>query len=195
MKARLINGSVHGAAGNTAHFLRSVATSFSRRGVAAEPVHLADLSDLRLREAVLDALEADLVVLGTGTYWDSWGSPLQRYLEMLTDYELSEGVLGKPAGVLVTMDSVGGTSVAYRLQGALSSLGFLIPPLSAVVLSRIGAIVRHPDVVLPDGFDPPDDVWSEEDLQVMVANLVSARTGGGWSRWPIARNSVPGWPK
>ena len=104
-------------------------------------------------------------------------------------------MLGKPAGVLVTMDSVGGIGVAYRLQGVLCSLGFLVPPLSAVVLSRVGAIVRHPETRLPPEFDPPDDVWGEEDLEVLALNLVAARSGGPWSRWPIAGSAAPGWPK
>lgn len=195
MIALLVDGSVHGAAGNTAHFLARAAARLAARGVAAESVHLADRGDPAVREAVLHTLEADLVLFGTGTYWDGWGSPLQRYLELLTDHELSDGLLGKPAGVLVTMDSVGGTGVAFRLQGVLSSLGFLIPPASAVVLSRVGALTSHPETVLPPGFDPPDDVWVEQDLEVLAANLVAARTGGAWARWPTARSSGPRWPK
>lgn len=192
MIALLVDGSVHGAGGNTAHFLARVAEALARRGVEARTAHLADGD---AGEAVRATLEADLLVYGTGTYWDGWGSPLQRYLELLTGHELSDGVLGKPAGVVVTMDSVGGTSVAYRLQGVLAGIGFLVPPLSAVVLSRLGAIVRHPETRLPAGFDPPDDVWGEEDLEVLAHNLVAARTGAPWARWPIASTPAPRWPK
>jgi hypothetical protein len=191
MNALLVDGSLHGAGGNTAHFLGRVAALLAARGAAAGVVHLAEGG----ADAVRRTLEADLVVYGTGTYWDGWGSPLQRYLERLTEHELSDGVLGKPAGVVVTMDSVGGTGVLYRLQGALSGMGFLIPPLTGVVLSRVGAMARHPRTRLPAEFDPPDDVWGEEDLEVLAANLLAARTGTPWARWPIARSAAPRWPK
>ena len=195
MNALLVDGSIHGASGNTARFLAEVGGLLAGRGIGAGAVHLAGRGDAGIAEAIRQTLDADLVVYGSGTYWDSWGSPLQRYLELLTEHELGDGLLGKPAAVLVTMDSVGGTSVAYRLQGVLSALGFLIPPASAVVLSRVGAMVRHPDAVLPDGFDPPDDVWSEADLEAMVANLAAARSGGGWTRWPVAGTAAPRWAR
>lgn len=195
MRATIINGAVHGSQGNTAHYLKLAAALLAKQGVEARIIHLADHGTQAQEEAVRRTLDADLVLLGSGTYWDTWGSPLQRYLEELTAHELSDGILGKPAGVLVTMDSVGGSSIVYRLQGALSSMGFLIPPVSAMVLSRVGAMVRHPGSHIEPGFEAADDVWCEDDIAVVVSNLIAAKTSTAWTRWPIASNAAPMWPK
>ena len=76
-------------------------------------------------------------VFVTGTYWDSWGSPLQKFLENVTDLEGSPAFLGKPAIVMVLNHSVGGKGVLSRLQGVLSTLGCLIPPMSGIVYSWV----------------------------------------------------------
>ena len=38
--------------------------------------------------------EADGFVFATGTYWDSWGSPLQKFLEETTAFEGTSVWLG-----------------------------------------------------------------------------------------------------
>jgi len=69
-------------------FLQSLQSSLERPS-SAEVVYLA--SDLRkpehLRERMLMAVA---FVFATGTYWDSWGSPMQRFLEQSTDLEANE---------------------------------------------------------------------------------------------------------
>lgn len=193
MKALLLNGGLQGARGNTDFYLKRAASFLSDMGCSPTLLDLGGEGERA--EAFQMTLDADILVLGTGTYWDSWGSPLQRYLEGMTEYEVSDAVMGKPAGVIVTMDSVGGSGLMFRLQGVLSSQGMLIPPLSGLVFSRLGAALTHPETRIDPGFGPPEDVWRTEDLRVMAHNLVASRRGGPWMRWPVANTTTPAWPK
>ena len=95
-------------------------------------------STLSINESVQLLRQANGIVFVTGTYWDSWGSPLQKFLEDLTPWECSDVWLGKPAAVVVSMQEVGGKAVLSRLQGVLSSLGCIIPPCSGMVYSHVG---------------------------------------------------------
>ena len=130
--------------------------------------------------------EAKAFVFVTGTYWDSWGSPLQRFLEDSTRFEGSDLWLGKPAAILVTMHSVGGKEILSRLQGVLSSLGLLIPPMSGMVYS----LANH--LALRAGGD--EDFWRPDDLKIIAHNLLVA-TGHrkGWRRWPVEHDFQKIW--
>jgi NAD(P)H-dependent FMN reductase len=135
-------------------------------------------------EALAERLaNADAFLIGSGVYWGSWGSPMQRFLEVISSYELSRCFLGKPAGALVSADSVGGLDVAQRLLGAFSLLGCLLPPLASVVLSRVAcaAIAVDPEANA--------DVWQPEDVDVLVQNLVLARAFAetAWATWPVRK--------
>lgn len=66
--------------------------------------------------------------------------------------------LGKPAAVLIASD--GGDDAHARLQGALSAMGCLLPPMSAIAYAR--------------GSEPP-----RAELEVIVHNLLEAIGGGG----------------
>lgn len=109
-----INGSPHGAAGNCARLAHKIEGFFATRA-RLDTIHLAEGASF---EAVRPRLEkaAGFLFL-TGTYWDSWGSPLQKFLEDATETEGSSLWLGKPCGVAVLMHSVGGKEVVSRLQG------------------------------------------------------------------------------
>lgn len=74
-------------------------------------------------------------VFATGTYWDSWSSKLQRMLEEMTLADEHYCMFGKPAAVLVTEHSMGGKGIVSRLQGVLSVLGVLIPPMTGFLYS------------------------------------------------------------
>jgi len=116
-------------------------------------------------------------------YWGSWGSPLQRFLEVMSSYELSACFLGKPAGALLSADSIGGLDVAQRLLGAFSLLGCLLPPLCSVVLSRAACAATAVDP------EANADVWQLDDLEVLVQNLVLAQPFAktAWSTWPVRK--------
>ncbi|MBM4279315.1 MAG: NAD(P)H-dependent oxidoreductase [Deltaproteobacteria bacterium] len=179
MRALLLNGSVRGADGDTAVALARARAALTAHGDEVDELVLAtceeDLDAIRAR-----LVAADVFVFGTGTYWSSWGSPLQRFLELATPWEAGPEFVGKPAIALVTMDSVGGVDVAARLLTTLSLLGCCVPPFGTVVLSRTGqAVVDQP------GFE---DVWRLDDVDVAVANLRAlADVRGRFTAWPVER--------
>lgn len=179
MRFLFLNGSVRGERSNTATLLRHAAERLPPHS-ELEQITLTTFAGT-VRELAESLLRADALLLATGVYWGSWGSPLQRFLEVITSYELSPCFLGKPAGVLVNMDSVGGSDVAQRLQGTLNLLGCVLPPLSSVVLSRTGlALAGQP------GFE---DVFQLNDLTVALANLAlcAEQPRPSWRTWSIER--------
>jgi multimeric flavodoxin WrbA len=167
MKILIINGSLGGAGGNTAVMLRRLEKEFQPR---------ADLRTLEL------LAWCDGLVFSTGTYWDSWGSPLQKFLEEMTGTEATELWLGKPAAVLVTMHSVGGKAVLSRLQGVLNTLGCAIPPMSGFVYSLSNQLA----LATPSDF--ADDFWRLDDLQSIAENLLRAAAARAvYASWPVDR--------
>jgi chromate reductase len=175
----LLNGSIRGDDGDTAVLLRRARAILSSHGDVVDELVLAsctdDLDDLRARVTAADAF-----VVGTGTYWSSWGSPLQRFLELATPWEASAAFVGKPVIALVTMDSVGGIDVAARLLSTLVLFGCCVPPFATVVVSRTGQAVEG-----APGFD---DVWRLADVDVAVTNLRAlADARARFSAWPVER--------
>jgi multimeric flavodoxin WrbA len=132
-------------------------------------------------EFIKESIEShQALIFVTGTYWDSWGSPLQEYLERTTFLEASKSILGKPASVIVTMHSVGGKSVLSRLQGVLSTQGFLIPPMSGFVYSLANKLSSESESSFSDDF------WSPEDLQFIIHNLLeSTKANFHFKAWPV----------
>ena len=174
MKVLFLNGSVGGRRGNCAALLDRLRPHFNQRAEVADAV-LAEATP-----AVDQIAASDAFVFVTGTYWDSWGSPLQKFLEDFTAYETSELWLGKPAAVLVTMHSVGGKGVLSRLQGVLTTWGLQIPPLGGMVYSALA------DQALRGAFDGESDCWRTEDLTVIAHNLLAAvPLRAAWQTWPV----------
>ena len=175
----LLNGSLRGASGNTAGLLQRASDALPS-GWHSDPLCMADYSGSI--EALAERLQAaDAFLIGSGVYWGSWGSPLQRFLEVMTAYELSPCFLGKPAAAVISADSVGGLDVAQRLLGAFSLLGCLLPPLSTVVVSRAACAATAADP------EANEDVWQPSDLEIVVKNLVLAQSMRGlpWATWPV----------
>jgi chromate reductase len=128
--------------------------------------------------------KADAYVFSSGVYWDSWGSPLQRFFEHVTPLEGDACWFGKPAACLVTMHSVGGKEVLSRLQGVMNTFGLYIPPMSALTYS----LASH--IALRDGAGShADDLWSLGDLKVVAHNLLAAaaQPRPSWLNWPVDR--------
>lgn len=181
-----LDGSLRGGAGNTGRAL-AFAGRTAPPCIDFKQVVLSDYAGTV--EALVDELAAaDGFLVGTGTYWSSWGSPLQRFLEVMTGLECSDVFLGKPVGVVVTMDSVGGVDVATRLLGTFGKLGCTTPPLPLVVLSRIAALLQ--------GTPSDMDLWQLEDLEVLVANLALAARAERprWRTWTVERAPMPRGP-
>lgn len=187
----LINGSASGRQGNTAVVLEHIALHL-RLQAEIDDLVLAEDCDESSWELRIRASQA--FVFATGTYWDSWGWPLQRFLEQMTHLEVSEAWLGKPAAVLVTMHSVGGKAVLSRLQGVLSTLGLLLPPLTGWVYSATSQAVLDQTSVSAAACSPETaqfspDLWCLEDLSVVAHNLLEALHGTRqWQSWPVDRN-------
>jgi len=172
----IINGACGQVDGNTSHLLDIAADNLSS---LAKTTRL-DLAN-KVKSSVMEELfqQADGFIFGTGTYWDSWGSPLQGFLENMTVTEGSELWLGKPAGVIVTMHSVGGKGVLSRLQGVLNTFGVLIPPMSGMVYSAANQMALK-----NDSSQLAQDLWHPEDIGVICHNLIQACSGtDDWKAW------------
>jgi chromate reductase len=177
----LLNGSIRGTSGNTGALLQRARASLAD-GWQTDSLSLADYRGSI--ESLAERLTAaDAFLIGSGVYWGSWGSPLQRFLEVITGYELSACFLGKPAGAVISADSVGGLDVAQRLLGAFSLLGCVVPPLSTVVVSRVAQVASSASSV------DNDDVWQADDLATVVHNLslASSLRGLPWATWPVRK--------
>lgn len=175
----ILNGSLRGSAGNT-HALLALCEGWLPPDVEVDRVTLAEYAG-SVEDLAARVLASDALLFGTGVYWSSWGSPLQRFLEVMTGYELTPTFLGKPAGVLVNADSLGAVEVAHRLLGVLNHLGCWSPPLASVVITRVALELRG-----REGFE---DVFQPDDLRVLFANLcTAARTPRpDWTTWGVAR--------
>jgi NAD(P)H-dependent FMN reductase len=162
----VLDGSLRPSAGNTARAL-SLCIASLPADVTVDSVALALYSGT-VGELAARLRAADGFLVGTGTYWGSWGSPLQQFLELMTPYEATDAFLGKPASVVVTMDSTSGSEVAARLSANFVTLGCYTPPFGFMALSRVGvALGEHSS-------DSVGDVWSGADLAVLAENLVLA---------------------
>lgn len=174
----VIHGGLGGAEGNTSAIARPLVTYLQGK-VDVREVHLVSWSDPQSLKQLLSS--SDGFVFTTGTYWDSWGSPLQKFLEDFTEFEATDLWQGKPACVLVTMHSVGGKEVLSRLQGVLSTLGALIPPMSGMTYS----LANHLALQTPKS-DFHADLWQQGDLQVIGHNLLRALgVEANWKTWPV----------
>lgn len=179
MRILALDGSLGGDHGNSSVLL-DAATELLRSEATVERATLARAPGFVAHRAALAA--ADAIVVATGTYWDSWSSPLQQFLEQATPSEGTELWLGKPAAVLVTAHSVGGKGVLSRLQGVLSTFGAQIPPMGGLVITRVGELAR--------GHGGPDceDIWGLSDVEVVCHNLVAcARGSRAFRAWTVDR--------
>lgn len=178
----LLNASAAGATGNSARLLAKLRGRLAGRAELAEAALAGEgARDFAALTPVLR--EADALVIATGTHWDSWSSPLQKFLEDATPSEATALWMGKSVAVVVSEHSTGGKGVLSRLQGVLATFGCEIPPLSGLVISRSGQIARR--------HSPAEagDFWSEEDLAVVAHNLLAAaaRPRADWRAWPVDR--------
>lgn len=177
----VLNGALRGALGNTGWLCAEAARLLAGRA-RVRLLHLAEGSfDMTELEAAL--AEADAILLATGTYWHSWGSPLQRLIEVLTPLENTPLLFAKPVGALVTMDSVGGAELAGRLLSVFNQLGCAVPPCATLVLSRVAIEALAAGAHRAE--DPNDDTWQLADLQHVLDNLLAGPEGRPFAPWPV----------
>ncbi len=128
--------------------------------------------------------DADGILIGSGTHWDSWSSHLQSLLEHATPTEGTDLWLGKPVAIIITQHAVGGKAVLSRLQGVLSTFGCLIPPMSGLVYSLV-----NQESLRANG-NGSDDVWCRDDIDTICHNLFTAARGKRtWKAWPVDRKN------
>lgn len=176
----IVNGSLGGSTGNSSALTEQLAKHLEPFAELPHLILAAKPDWARVKDLLS---RSDGFVFTTGTYWDSWGSPLQEFFEKATEIEASDIWLGKPAAVLVTMHSVGGKEILSRLQGVLSTLGLLIPPMSGMAFSLATYLALQKDTR-----DFAADFWQPKDLEVIAHNLMQAigRTNQ-WRSWEVDR--------
>ncbi|MBC7714376.1 MAG: NAD(P)H-dependent oxidoreductase [Rhizobacter sp.] len=176
-KILILNGSISGYQGNTQHLIDLVQEKIE----SCEVLHLKDLMEKKITTGELKnkLKKAEGFIFTSGTYWDSWGSPMQNFLEVATEFEASDIFMGKPAAVIITMHSVGGKGVLSRLQGVLNTLGMLIPPMSGMVYSLAGHLALQAESSFAEDF------WSLEDTNVIVHNLMASLGNKKYQSWPV----------
>lgn len=177
-KILILNGSLGGNSGNTEFLLERLQKNIP----SSEVVHLKDLLEKKIdiKNLKTKLQHADGFVFTSGTYWDSWGSPMQYFLEAATEFEASDIFMGKPAAVMITMHSVGGKGVLSRLQGVLNTLGMLIPPMSGIVYSLAGQLALETESTFAEDF------WSLEDVDIIAHNLLTAiNKETTYRAWPV----------
>lgn len=178
----ILNAALAGAEGNTARWLeRARAELFA--GAELDEVVLAGPGAESFASLESRLRAADGFWFATGTHWDGWSSPLQRFLEDATPAECTDIWLGKPAAVLVTEHSTGGKGVLSRLQGVLVTLGCAIPPCSGLVLAWSALLARRHDA------EAAEDFWGADDLGIVAHNLLAAagQRRSDWRVWPVDR--------
>lgn len=191
LRVCILDGSLGAPGGNTSRALSGLERELFAVGASeVKRISLVSLfGDRSADAAVLETLRAeiaacDALVFGTGTYWDSWGSPMQRFLELMTPLEGRSEWLGKPAAVVVSMHSVGGKGVLSRLQGVLCTLGLSIPPMSGVAISLAARLALQ----APGGREFAEDFWTEGDFGILAHNLLEAARGGrAYRAWGVDR--------
>ena len=183
MKNILIcNGSLGGDEGNTQKVIAEAQKRILDKDALVEVVHLKALLEktLTMHELIKKMSHADGFIFTSGTYWDSWGSPMQYFLEAATEFEASDIYMGKPAAVMITMHSVGGKGVLSRLQGVLNTLGFTIPPMSGLVYSLATQLAMESESSFSEDF------WSMDDVDTITHNLlVSLNNNKNYRSWPV----------
>jgi multimeric flavodoxin WrbA len=173
----IVNGSLNGSEGNTAELL---ALAEERLSSEATVSYLELCRDPAMDRILDAAAEADAFLFGTGTYWDSWGSPLQRFLEMTAHTEAESYWVGKPVGAIVTAHAVGAKGVLSRLFGVLNVYGMLVPPMAGFAYTFVNQVaLDHANEHLRN------ELWTVEDVEVVCHNLMEAVRGGrNWKQWP-----------
>ncbi len=193
-KLLIINGGLGGKDGNTFLIFSKQLKIFlaQNNNIKSSVIHLKDFakkslsSNLEIKFWKENLNNHDAIFILTGTYWDSWSSYLQRFLEVTTSLECDKCYYGKPVGVLVTMHSVGGKEVLSRLQGVFSTQGYLIPPQSSLVISLASEMALELEKKSKKN-NFSGDFWSQSEIPEVLARLMAytSSTPKAISAWEV----------
>lgn len=173
----IVNGALGGPYGNTAELLALAEEALS----PAHAIEHLDLSRHPHLDRVLEAVaRADGFVFGTGTYWDSWSSHLQRFLEETAHTEGSLLWVGKPGAIIATAHAVGAKGIISRLMGVLNVYGLMFPPMAGLGVTYVN------QVAYPAASDHlRNELWTPADVSTVCHNLAEALAGTSqWKQWP-----------
>lgn len=185
MKILILNGSLGGENGNTQVLINAATQYITKHNIEFEIIHLEQLdkNPINLKNKLTSA---NGFIFTSGTYWDSWGSPMQKFLEESTEFEASDVFFNKPASVMITMHSVGGKGVLSRLQGVLNTIGLAIPPMSGLVYSLSAHLAINQATNLKEDSTFNEDFWSLEDIEVVIHNLITYMLHKkDYKSWPV----------
>lgn len=179
----ILNGSPSGEKGNSNRLIKIIQKNLPT-SLKAKVIHLSKVK--KTSSLYKDIAQASGFIFVTGTYWDSWGSPLQKFLEEATDLEGTESFVGKPSAVFVLNHSVGGKAVLSRLQGVLSTFGCLIPPMSGMVYSLVTSLALKNSL----SKKYKDDFWSLDDMSMILENFeLALNIKTKWKSWLVDRKN------
>ena len=175
-KLLIINASLGGKNGNSFKLFEPALKTFRKNNPKTKVtiLHLGDnkkqYQSISFWKKVLQEHHAYFVL--SGTYWDSWSSHLQNFLELTTPLECDPCFFGKPIGALISMHSVGGKEVLSRLLGVFSTQGYLIAPQTSLVLSLASELALELEKKSQlKNFS--DDFWSKDEIPDILERLMS----------------------
>lgn len=181
-KLLILNGSIQGNKGNCGLLIKSLEKKYA----SMFQISVTHLKSENIRQITKKLMKADCLLFVTGTYWESWGSPLQKFFEDFTDLEASEAFVGKPAGAVVLCHSVGGKSVLSRLLSNLNLFGCLIPPFCGMELSLVAQSMLSADRTNVH----QKDLWHIDDIETLMINLQKAIQGRrDYQAWPVDKKN------
>ena len=167
----IINGAIGGRTGNTSMLLKKIKRMLLKINSDTKIKVINLYPSFCWNTVKRNIKKADGLIFATGTYWDSWGSPMQMLFEKMTVLEGSKYLVGKPACAIVTMHSVGGKEVCSRILGNLVSLGCMITPFAGFAYSYADHVAHKSRT---SGKRLLDDVWHIQDLEALLSNLLIA---------------------
>lgn len=179
----ILNGSIQGHQGNCGQLIAYLKKRYGSEFKITES-HLKDDSKKIITKKLM---ASDCLLFVTGTYWESWGSPLQKFLEDFTDLEATDAFVGKPAGFVVLCHSTGGgRSILSRLQANMNLFGCLLPPFCGMELSMVS---QHLLDIDPKNRHK-DDLWQIGDLELILQNLKKAANAKqSFEIWPVDKKN------
>jgi multimeric flavodoxin WrbA len=183
----IINGSLHGDSenSNTYAVLLRAKEEITKRGgeaiiVSPELVtykHGGEertMWELPVDKVLAEMEKADGVIVGTGTYWGSRSSVLQRFFEddrVMDTYGTSLWE-DKPGGVIVCEHSIGSNEIVKGLKQTLGWFGCLSPSRTELVVSRVAmdALAAYDG---QPGKEYLKDIYQfEKDLSILCARML-----------------------
>ena len=173
-KILILNGSIHGAMNNCGELIKQIKKEFPEVDLL-----VSHLKTEKPRETKRKLAKAQAILVISGVYWESWGHPLQIFLERFTDLEATNYFVGKPLGAIVLCHSVGGKSVLSKILANFNLFGCLIPPFAGMELSLVAQMALDSK----KQNQHKEDIWSFNDVSLIIENIVLSIKPNIYKKW------------